>query len=122
MLNFFERFTLTDLKKKFLLGMGILTLLTTILFCGIARDSEFYEPTIFVKHRPTLKFHFYTPIGESDLKLEDLTEDKKREELLYQEFVVNQGVCADNLNRLWFAPPILIQLTLTFLSVGGQED
>lgn len=101
MLNFFERFTLTDLKKKFLLGIGIITLLTTILFCGIARDSEFYEPTIFVKHRPTLKFHFYTPIGESDLKLEDLTEDKKREELLYQEFVVNQGVYADNLNRLW---------------------
>lgn len=55
------------------------------------------------------------------MNVEELTEDKKREELLYQEFVVNQGVYADNLNILWFVPPILIQLTLTFLSVGVKR-
>jgi hypothetical protein len=91
---------------------------TTILFCGISRDPEFYEPRIFVKHRPTLKIHFYTPIGESDLTLSDLTEDKKKEELLYQEFVEDQGIYSHNLNRLLFLPPILIQLTLTFLCFG----
>jgi hypothetical protein len=65
-----------------------------------------------------MKLYFYTPIGESDLKLTDLTEDKKREELLYQEFIDSQGVYNDNLDRLWFLPPVLIQLTLTFISLG----
>jgi hypothetical protein len=92
--------------------------LTTILFCGISRDSEFYEPTIFVKHRPTIKIHFYTPTGESDMTLSDLSEEGKKEELLYQEFIVNQKVYTDNLDRLWFLPPILIQFMLTFFSFG----
>ena len=93
---------------------GVISLVTAFLFCGIARDPEFYEPTIFVKYRPTLKVHFYTPIGESDMTLSDLTEDKKREEMLYQEFVENQGVYAEGMDRLWFLPFILTQLTLTF--------
>jgi hypothetical protein len=92
--------------------------LTTILFCGISRDSEFYEPTIFVKHRPTTKIYFYTPIGESDMNLSDLSEGGKKEELLYREFIEDQKVYTDNLNRLWFLPPILIQLTLTLFSFG----
>ena len=90
--------------------------MTTILFCGISRDSEFYEPTIFVKHRPTLKIHFYTPTGESDLTISDLTGDLKKEELLYKEFVEDQKIYTDNLDRLWFLPPILIQITLTFFA------
>jgi hypothetical protein len=110
-----------NVTRRFLLGLGLITLLIAVLFCGISRDPEFYAPTIFVKYRPTLKAHFFTPIGESDLKLEDLEEDKKREELLYQEFVVNQGIYTYNLNRLWFVPPILVQLTLTFLSLGVKR-
>jgi hypothetical protein len=110
-----------NLPRRFLLGLGLITLLIALLFCGVSRDPEFYEPTIFVKHRPTLKVFFFTPIGESDLKLEDLEKDSKREELLYQEFVVNHGIYTDNLNRLWFVPPILIQLTLTFLSLGVKR-
>jgi hypothetical protein len=95
---------------------ALLTLLTTILFCGISRDPEFYEPTIFVKHRPTMKVHFYTPTGESDLTVLDLSAEDKKEELLYIEFVEDQKIYTDNLNRLWFLPPILIQVTLTFLA------
>ena len=89
-----------------------------MLFCGISRDSEFYEPTIFVKHRPTTKIHFYTPTGESDMNLSDLSEEGQKEELLYQEFIEDQRIYTDNLNRLWFLPAILIQLTLTFFSFG----
>jgi hypothetical protein len=107
-----------NLTRALYLGLGLLTLLTTILFCGISRDSEFYEPTIFVKHRPTFKIHFYTPTAESDMTLSDLSEEGKKEELLYQEFVEGQKVYADNSNRLWFLPHILIQLTLTFFSFG----
>lgn len=102
--------------------MGLLTLLATILFCGISRDSEFYEPTIFVKHRPTIKVHFYTPTGESDMTLSDLTDEGKKEEILYREFIEEQKVYSDNLNRLWFLPPVLIQLTLTFLSFGSARQ
>jgi len=106
------------LTRIIFFGLGLITLATTILLCGISTDSEFYKPTIFVKYRPTMKLYFYTPIGESDLELTDLTEDKKREELLYQEFIDGQGVYNDNLNRLWFLPPVLIQLTLTLISLG----
>jgi hypothetical protein len=104
-----------------LLSFGLIALVATILFCGIARDPEFYEPTIFVKYRPTIKLHFYTPIGESDLKIEDLSQEKRREELLYRDFVINQGVYPENLNRFWFLPPVLIQLTLTFLSLATRR-
>ena len=114
-------FSKHNLKTRLFLGLGLISLMTVVLFCGISRDPEFHEPTVFVKHRPTLKLHFYTPIGESDLKLEDLNEDKKREELLYREFVKNEGVYTYNLNRLWFLPPVLIQLTLTFLSLAVKR-
>ena len=107
-----------DLSRVLFLLIGLITLVITILFCGISRDDEFYEHTIFVKHRPTIKLYFYTPIGQSDLNLTDLTEDKKREELMYQEFIDGQKIYSDNLDRLWFLPPVLIQLTLTFLSLG----
>jgi hypothetical protein len=108
----------SNLTRLIYLGLGLFTLLVTILFCGISRDPEFYEPTIFVKHRPTFKIHFHTPIGESDMTLSDLSAEGKKEELHYKEFVEDQNVYSDNLNRLWFLPPILIQLTLTFLSFG----
>lgn len=102
--------------------MGLLTLLTTILFCGISRDREFWEPTIFIKHRPTFKIHFYTPIGESATTLSNLSEQGQKEELLYREFVEDQKVYTDNLNRLWFLPEILIQLALTFFTFGTVKQ
>jgi hypothetical protein len=116
--NFFGRHKTSDLMRFIFLGLGLITFVTTILFCGVSRDTEFYEHTIFIKYRPTMKLYFYTPIGESDLKLSDLTDDKKKEEIFYQEFIDEQGVYSDNVNRLWFLPPILIQLTLTFLSLA----
>ena len=108
--------TISKMTRLVIFGLGLLALLTTILFCGISRDSEFYEPTIFVKHRPTTKIHFYTPTGESDMTLSDLSEEGRREELLYREFIEDQKVYTENINRLWFLPDILIQLTLTFFS------
>lgn len=96
--------------------LGLISAFLTILFCGICRDTEFYEPSIFVKHRSTLKINFHSTTGERDFV--DLDESEKKEELAYQEFVVNQKVYTDNLNRLWFLPLVLIQLTLTFLLYG----
>ena len=87
-----------------------------VLFCGISRDPEFYEPSLFVKHRPTFKIHFYSPIGEDDGR--KLNEVEEKEELAYQEFVMEQKIYSDNLDKLWFLPPILIQVTLSFLLLG----
>ena len=82
---------------------------------GVSRDPEFYEPTIFIKHKPSLKLNFYSPIGESDLTYNDLNDKKKKEESAYQEFVVGNkknGI-------MWeLLPLILGQLILTILTFG----
>jgi hypothetical protein len=110
-----------NLKPTIILaGLGLLFGLLTVLFCGISRDWEFYEPSIFVKHRPTLKLHFYSPIGERDFM--ELNEKDRKEVLAYREFVEDQKVYTDNLNRLWFLPPILIQLSLTFFAFGTARQ
>ena len=59
----------------------------TILLCGISRDPLSYEYSFFVKHEPSLKIFFY-PLADYPIST----------------------------NKLWFIPPTLIQLTLTFLS------
>jgi hypothetical protein len=65
----------------------LVSALLTLLFCGISRDPLTYEYSIFLKQEPTFQI-FYYPLERG------------------QEFV----------DRLWFIPAILIQLTLTFLS------
>ncbi|MFT3682151.1 MAG: hypothetical protein QM791_17890 [Ferruginibacter sp.] len=90
----------------------------TWLFVGIFRDSEFYEPSIFTKYRPTFKVFFYTPIGESDLEMEELSTSKQSEEIAFQEFVIKQHQQYNSDSKLWYLPFILIQLTLTFLCFG----
>jgi hypothetical protein len=89
------------------------------LFCGIYREPEFYDPSIFVKHRPTFKLEFYSTTGERDF--EQLDEESKKEELAYQEFIVDQKVDTDNLYRLWYLPSILFQLTLTFFCFAIKQ-
>jgi hypothetical protein len=42
---------------------------------------------MFIKHRPTWKWKFYSPIGMSDSKMEELSEEKQVEEKYYDEFV-----------------------------------
>jgi hypothetical protein len=97
---------------------GAACFLLTWLFVGIFRDSEFYEPEIFTKYRPTFKVFFHTPIGEGSLQLKDLAKEKQTEEINFQEFVIKQHQQYNSSARLWFLPFILIQLTLTFLSFG----
>ena len=100
------------IKPNIYLIVGTVFLLLTWLFVGLFRDDEFYEPELFIKHRPTFKTNFYSPTGMSDLTVNDLTADKQVEEIAFMEFV-------DNRNRqLWFLPFILIQFTLTLLMLG----
>ena len=73
----------------------ILTLAFAIgmrLFSGIYIHDEFGEPHFFIKHRPIWKWRFYSPIGQSDLKFEDLTHEAQKEQLFFNEFIRNRGL------------------------------
>jgi len=97
--------------------LGICAFLGALLFTGLCRDDEFNEPSLFFKYRPTLKLVFYSPTGMSDLTLEDLTPEGRKEELAFDEFVRKTGVLFGR-DRFWFISPILIQLMLSLLTVG----
>ncbi|WP_276373730.1 hypothetical protein [Chryseolinea sp. H1M3-3] len=98
--------------------IGTTFLILTWIFVGIFRDDEFYEPTIFIKHRPTFKVNFYSPIGMSDLQLKDLTMEKQKELLAFDEFVIKEGIQYNSNDKLWYLPFVLIQITLTSFTFG----
>jgi hypothetical protein len=62
------------------------------MYTGIYIHNEFGDAHFFVKHRPIWKWKFRSPIGMSDLKLSDLNEKEKKEELYFEEFITNQGL------------------------------
>ena len=53
------------------------------LWMGVYSHDEFGGTHIFFKRKPIWKWSFYSPIGISDLRLEDLTPKKQKEELLF---------------------------------------
>lgn len=62
------------------------------LFTGVYIHDEFGEEHFFMKHRPTLKWSFHSPIGQSDLKFEELTTEDQKEQLLFDEFIRKRGL------------------------------
>lgn len=61
-------------------------------FCGIYIHDEFGEKHFFIKHRPTWKWKFYSPIGMSDTKFEELNIEKQIEQRYFDEFVSKQDL------------------------------
>jgi hypothetical protein len=102
--------------NKFIL-IGLISLVTSVLFIGVFEDDEFYEFGIFTKHKPTTQLFFYSPSGMSDLTLQDLPKELQKEEIAFEEFVIKTGVQFPG-KKYDFLPLLLIQLTLTFLSLG----
>ena len=81
------------MKKIISTGIFIFTTVLTIrLFCGVYIHDEFLERHFFIKHRPTWKWTFYSPLGMSDNKIEDLSKEKQTEEKYFNEFVRDQGL------------------------------
>ena len=76
---------------KFLIIAFILAIIIRLFF-GVYIHDEFGDPYIFIKHRPTWKWKFYSPLGMSDLDINDLSETKKLEQLLFNEFIRDQGL------------------------------
>ncbi len=75
-------------KKQITAYFSLLFLLLVWLFCGFFESSEFAgEWHFFVKYKPTFKLIFYSPVGESDMKLADLTPEQRIEERYFEEYV-----------------------------------
>lgn len=70
------------IKNVFLILLGSFLL----LFVGVKEHPELKEYFVFLKYKPSFKATFYSPIGESDKQLEDLSVAEQKEELIYQEY------------------------------------
>lgn len=95
--------------------VGFIVMILMFLFIGISYDSEFHEPNIIIKYNPSIKMKFTSPIGESDLILNDLDDCDKREELAYQDCAIknkNNSLNGD------IVALILSQIVLTSLTFG----
>ena len=79
-------------KKISILVSIFIAGLVTRLFCGVYIHDEFAEKHFFIKCRPSWKWKFYSPIGMSDLKMEDLSKEQQIEQKYFNEFIINQGL------------------------------
>jgi len=59
---------------------------------GIYEDDEFAENHLFIKHRLTWKWKFYSPRALSDMTLDEMSEEKRQEQILFDEFVLKKGL------------------------------
>ncbi|WP_312825379.1 hypothetical protein [Epilithonimonas sp.] len=71
-------------KKIFLL---ILVLVISRFFLGIYKNDEFGGNHLFIKHRPTWHWYFYSPVGLSDKTNQDLSEEEQLEQQYWDEFI-----------------------------------
>ncbi|MER2997076.1 hypothetical protein [Pontibacter populi] len=78
-------------KILFIIIVIVLGVLIRLWF-GIYHHDEYAETHLFFKYRPTWKWTFYSPIGMSSLELEDLNEEERMEQILFEEFVSSKGM------------------------------
>lgn len=72
--------------------VAIFVALSIRLFCGVYIHDEFADKHLFLKHRPIWKWKFYSPIGMSDLKIEELSKEERIEQKYFDEFVNEKGL------------------------------
>lgn len=81
------------MKRKIAIGNFIFsTVLIIRLFCGVYIHDEFAEHHFFIKHRPTWKWRFFSPIGQSDLTIQELIKEQQTEQKYFNEFIKDQGL------------------------------
>jgi hypothetical protein len=86
-------------KERNRIVLGILlavAALTVWLFVGIYRDREWSDLHVFLKHRPSFKVSFYSPLGEADPSSIPgqegyMSPREEIEEQAYTEFVEKHG-------------------------------
>jgi len=92
---------------------GIILLLITFMFVGVYRDDEFFEPDLFIKYQPTTKMFFYSPTGQSDAQLKDLTSEQKKEEIAFQKYIIERNIQSNN--KLNWLAYLLVLTTFCFV-------
>ncbi|MBS7252414.1 hypothetical protein [Flavobacterium branchiicola] len=81
------------MKKKITIGVFAFAIVITIrLFCGVYHHDEFAEKYFFIKYRPVWKWTFYSPIGMSDRKIEELSKEEQLEQKYFNEFITDKGL------------------------------
>ena len=78
------------MKFKLTIFFIIIIALVVRLFCGIYIHDEYKEQNLFIKHKPSWKWKFYSPSGMSELKFEEMTEEQKAEQKYWDEFIVGK--------------------------------
>lgn len=72
------------------IGVLLMFLLVLRLFGGVYKDDEFAGKFFFIKHKPAWKWSFYSPRAMSDLPLTEMSEEQKKEQAMYGQFVPNR--------------------------------
>ncbi|WP_369995670.1 hypothetical protein [Winogradskyella sp.] len=80
------------MKRIVLVFSVVLLLVLGKFWIGIYEHDEFGSEHIFIKHRAIWKTYFYSPVGMSDLLISDLTIEKQKEQILFDEFVSSKGL------------------------------
>lgn len=62
------------------------------LFFGVYTHDEFGDESLFLKYKPTWKWHFKSPIGMSDTKFNELSKEDKIEQYYFDEYVSQRGL------------------------------
>ncbi|MDX6188742.1 hypothetical protein SGQ83_05225 [Flavobacterium sp. Fl-318] len=81
------------MKKKISITVFTFALILSLrLFCGVYNHDEFAESHFFIKHRPIWKWKFYSPLGMSDMKSEELSEEEQIEQKYFEEFIKERSL------------------------------
>lgn len=80
------------MQKKYLIIFLLAVIIIFRFFVGVYSHDEFGGTNLFIKHRPTWKWSFYSPIGMSDIEIKDLSTEEQKEQLLFNEFITNKGL------------------------------
>ena len=81
------------MANKIVIATIIISVILLIrFFCGVYIHDEFGEKHLFLKHRPIWKWKFYSPIGMSDLKMEELSKENQLEQNYFNAFVSKRGL------------------------------
>ena len=89
--------------KKLLPVVWIVIGCIFLTFIGVKNHPEEDHRMIIVKHRPSFKLEFYSPIGGTTKLFEELSPEEQREEKLYQEFIKRpQARTIDNMALVFF--------------------
>jgi len=77
-------------KKKHILFMTVISFLILKFWVGIYEHDEFFHKSIFMKHRPIWKTFFYSPTGMGEYKLDEMSNDERKEQEYFDEFILGK--------------------------------